>query len=80
MRTITWNPEETGVEDCGNVSWELSMLDGSLIDATVFMVDFLEPTKILEVYSKDESKLGIYEFEVKVYYVSKPSISVSGLF
>ena len=56
------------------------MLDNSAIDSSIFKEDFTSTTKILQIYSTDYSKAGLYEFEVKVYYDVQPALFDSTTF
>ena len=62
VKTLTWTPKETGIAECGSVSWSLGMTDGGSLDEDIFTsVNFSSETKTLVIYSSDESKTGIYD-------------------
>ena len=64
---MSWTPKETGIAECGDVSWKLEMADGSDLDTTLFTtVDFSTKTKTLVIYSVDLSKIDIYDMKVTV--------------
>ena len=67
-KTLSWNPRTTGISECGNVSWSLTMVNSNPIDPTVFTEDFTMSTKTLIVQSTDLIKVGSYDFLVTVKY------------
>lgn len=75
---MTWDPKDFGLVACGSIVWQLSMVDLSEIDSDLFtFIDFNSSRKTLEVNSNDLDKVGSYEFEVKLYYESRPSVFLS---
>ena len=40
IKTLTWNLGTTGKPECGNVIWELEMMNSSQPDSSVFTANF----------------------------------------
>ena len=66
--TLSWLPAATGIPECGNVIWNLGMVDSKPIDSSIFTQDFSLATKTLDIYSTDVTKARSYDFLVTVYY------------